>query len=289
MYKNIQSYISLLRLDKPVGIWLLLFPTLSALVVASHEAHISINYMYICIFTLGSILMRSAGCAINDYFDKDIDAYVERTKNRPLAVQKIPAMHAVYITLVIIMLCGVASIYVFNLKTILLSILAALMAGTYPLFKRFFAIPQAYLGMAFSIGIPMAYTAQNIPISLIACLLIMANILWVIAYDTIYALVDKAYDLKIGMKTSAIFFGKFDILVIMLCYILYLVINAYIFMQLNFAGLNLGLWLPIISLVCLLIIYFYSQIKLRNPQSCLKIFKANQYVGALVCLAYCLI
>ncbi len=211
---RLKLYIQLTRLDKPIGIVLLLWPTLGALWLASNGRP---DWRLVLIFTLGTVLMRSAGCAVNDYADLDFDKYVKRTAERPLTSGKLAAWEGLAVAAALASI-SFALILPLNLLTKELSVAAVLIAASYPYFKRFFAIPQAYLGIAFGFGIPMAYAAVQATVPPVAWLLLGANILWAIAYDTEYAMVDRDDDLKIGIKTSAITFGRFDVLAIMLCY-----------------------------------------------------------------------
>ena len=216
--QRLGHYEKLMRLDKPIGILLLLWPTLWGLWLAA-EGFPSINVLMI--FVLGTILMRSAGCVINDFADRDFDPHVERTKNRPLAVRAVSTKEALLLAAGL-SLVAFLLIQPLNHLTIELSFVALFLAASYPFTKRFFAMPQAYLGIAFSFGIPMAFAAQTGEVPFIAWLLMIANLLWVIAYDTEYAMVDKADDLKIGIRTSAITLGRYDVAGVMLCHIAFL-------------------------------------------------------------------
>ena len=205
--QRLGHYEKLMRLDKPIGILLLLWPTLWGLWLAAGGVP---RTDILVIFVLGTVLMRSAGCVVNDYADRNFDSHVERTKNRPLATGKLSSKEALLLAAGL-SLCAFLLILPLNRLTLALSVLALFLAASYPFTKRFFAMPQAYLGIAFSFGIPMAFAAQTGEVPYIAWLLMVANLLWVIAYDTEYAIVDKVDDLKIGIKTSAITFGRFDV------------------------------------------------------------------------------
>ncbi len=270
----IKAYIALLRLDKPVGIWLLLFPTLTALYIATIESGIQVQLSTLFIFTFGSIAMRSAGCAINDYFDRNFDGEVSRTKNRPLVLYPHLAKHALYLALIFAVLSGLLVILFFNVKTILLALLALIIAATYPLFKRFFSLPQAYLGLAFSMGIPMVYTAQNFAVSWVTYALLLANILIVFAYDTAYAMVDKPYDIKLGIKTSAIFLGKYTQICIIICTLLYWFMQAYI--AYFYANLLLSAFLLAFGLLKI-VKYDYRHLYSSNSKDYFSVFTSNQY------------
>lgn len=272
--ERFSAYARLTRLDKPIGILLLLWPTLWGLWLAADGMP---DPMILVIFVLGTILMRSAGCAINDFADRKIDPHVSRTRNRPLATGIISSREALLVAAGL-SLCAFLLILPLNLLTILLSVPALLLAISYPFTKRFFAMPQAYLGIAFSFGIPMAFAAQTGTVPPLAWLLVLANLFWVIAYDTEYALVDLADDLKIGIKTSAITFGRFDVVGILLCHITFLSILTY-------AGILLqrGIWFYGALLVALgLVIVQYTMIRNREPARCFQAFLHNNRVGAVI-------
>lgn len=273
-FKRLDYYKQLMRLDKPIGILLLLWPTLWALWLAAKGAPDSI---ILWVFILGTVLMRSAGCVINDYADQDFDAHVERTKNRPLATRVVSSKEALLLATGL-SFCAFLLILNLNSLTISLSICALFLAASYPFTKRFFAIPQAYLGIAFSFGIPMAFAAQTNAIPVIAWLLMAANLLWVIAYDTEYAIVDKTDDLKIGIKTSAITFGRFDVAGIMLCHIIFI---GLMFCVGQLQNLGVGYYLSL-SIALGLIMYQYYLIRDRKPADCFKAFLHNNWVGAII-------
>ncbi len=218
------NYAKLMRLDKPIGILLLLWPMLWGLWFAANGVP---DLMILGIFIMGTILMRSAGCVINDYADQKIDPYVERTKSRPLVTGAVTAKEALLLAAGL-SFCAFLLILPLNKLTIMLSVIALFLAASYPFTKRFLAMPQAYLGIAFSFGIPMAFAAQTGELPPITWLLMLATIFWVIAYDTAYAMVDKADDLKIGIKTSAITFGRFDVAGVMSCHVIFLSIMIWI-------------------------------------------------------------
>lgn len=272
--ERLVHYEKLMRLDKPIGILLLLWPTLWGLWLAAGGLP---SMTVLGIFVLGTVLMRSAGCVINDYADRNFDAHVERTRNRPLATRTVSTKEALLLAAGL-SLCAFLLILPLNRLTLELSVFALFLAASYPFTKRFFAMPQAYLGIAFSFGIPMAFAAQTGQVPFIAWVLMAANLLWVIAYDTEYAMVDKVDDLKIGIKTSAITFGRFDITGIMLCHIGFLSIMGVV-------GLiqKLGvIYYASLAVALGLIIYQYHLIHERDRAHCFKAFLHNNWVGATI-------
>jgi len=272
--EKLDLYERLMRLDKPIGILLLAWPTLWALWISSAGQP---NWIILWIFMLGTVLMRSAGCVINDFADRNFDPHVERTKNRPMAAGLVSKKEAL-ILFAVLSLCAFLMILRLNTLTILLSFAALFLAASYPFTKRFFAIPQAYLGIAFGFGIPMSFAAQTGEVPLIAWLMLLANIFWAIAYDTEYAMVDREDDLKIGIKTSAITFGQYDVLVVLVCYGMTLAILAGIG-----AWLKLGLYYYLGLAVALgIAAYHYTLIKGRERDKCFKAFIHNNWFGAAI-------
>jgi len=272
--ERLTLYEKLMRLDKPIGILLLLWPTLWGLWLSS-AGHP--NWMIVWIFIMGTVLMRSAGCVINDYADRDIDPHVERTKNRPLAAGLVSRKEALLLAAVLALL-AFTLILPLNSLTLKLSVAAVLLAASYPFTKRFFALPQAYLGIAFGFGIPMAYAAQTAYVPSIAWVLLVANVFWAIAYDTQYAMVDREDDRKIGIKTSALTFGKYDVAAVMLCYAIFLAILLWV-------GRSLHLHWPFyagLAVAAGLMVYHYALIKSREPARCFKAFLHNNWVGAAI-------
>ncbi|MFY9329259.1 MAG: 4-hydroxybenzoate octaprenyltransferase [Georgfuchsia sp.] len=272
--QRLDLYEKLMRLDKPIGILLLLWPTLWALWIAS-QGHP--YWPLVWVFVLGTALMRSAGCVINDYADRDFDPLVERTKNRPLAARRVSTKEAMGLA-GSLSLCALLLILWLPPLVIYLSFAAVFLAVSYPFTKRFLAIPQAYLGVAFGFGIPMAFAAILEHVPPIAWTLLLANIFWTIAYDTEYAMVDREDDLKIGIKTSAITFGRYDIVAVMLCYLIALSILATVGYKLHygaayFAGLAVAAGIAI---------YHYTLIRSRDRQRCFKAFLHNNWFGAAV-------
>lgn len=280
--QKLNAYIRLVRLDKPIGILLLLWPTLWGLWFAAGGIP---PLKETLIFMAGTVLMRSAGCAVNDYADRNIDGHVQRTAQRPLATGELSSQEALFAFAILALIAG-SLVLMLNTWTIKLAVIAAAVAASYPFFKRFFAIPQAYLGIAFGFGIPMAFASLQNQIPSIAWWLLLANIFWAVAYDTEYAMVDKEDDLKIGIKTAAITFGRFDVLAVMVCYFLFFILMA-------FVGWHEGLgwsYYTALFVACGVSIYHWSLIKTRERVLCFKAFIHNAWLGAVmfsgVVLAY---
>lgn len=272
--KKFDVYIRLTRLDKPIGILLLLWPTLWALLIAGNGRP---DWFIVLLFIVGTVLMRSAGCVMNDIADHKFDGYVERTQYRPLPNKEATKKEA-YLLAAALSLVAFALVNLLNLLTVQLSVLALFLAITYPLTKRFFAMPQAYLGIAFGFGIPMAFAAINNEVPAVAWLLLLANVFWAVAYDTEYAMVDRDDDLKIGIKSSAITFGRYDIAAVMMCYVLTLLLLAAAgaYLQMNayyYAGL--------VAASCTAV-YHYFLIKNRDRKDCFKAFLGNNWFGLFV-------
>ena len=272
MNQRLALYFKLIRADKPIGIVLLLWPTLIALWIASNGRP---DPMLVLIFTVGTALMRSAGCAINDYADRDFDKHVKRTAERPLTSGKIKGWEALAVAGV---LAAISFLLVLPLNTLTkqLSVAALIIAGTYPYFKRFFAIPQAYLGIAFGFGIPMAFAAVQNQVPPVAWLLLLANVFWAVAYDTEYAMVDRDDDLLIGIRTSAITFGRFDVAAVMLCYGAALAIDLV-------CGWAMGLrwWFVAgVAVAAGMALYHYTLIRGRDRMRCFAAFRHNNWLGA---------
>ena len=267
-------YAKLVRLDKPIGSLLLLWPTLCALWLASSGKP---SWHLVVIFSIGTVLMRSAGCAINDFADRDFDRHVKRTAERPLTAGLIQSWEAVMVAIVLALL-SLALIYPLNLLTKQLSVFAVLIAASYPYFKRFFALPQAYLGIAFGFGIPMAYAAVLNTVPIEAWMLLLANVFWALAYDTEYAMVDRDDDLRIGIRTSAITFGRYDVLAVMLCYAISLALVAAVGLQ---QGLGKGFLLGILAAAGIAV-YHWTLIRGRDRMQCFAAFRHNNWLGAAV-------
>ena len=272
--ERLSIYLRLARLNRPIGILLLLWPTLWGTWIAGDgrpAGHI------VVIFMLGTVLMRSAGCAINDYADRHIDRYVERTRERPLASGKVSEREAVWLA-VVLTLVGFLLILPLNPLTWLLAFPAVFLAASYPFTKRFFAIPQAYLGIAFGFGIPMAFAAQLGDVPPVAWALLLANVFWAIAYDTEYAMVDRDDDVHLGIHSSALLFGKYDVVAVMICYAITLVLLAV-------AGQTIGLgWVYYAGLAVAagIALYHYTLIRERRREQCFAAFLHNNWFGAAV-------
>lgn len=273
--ERLTLYEKLMRLDKPIGILLLAWPTLWGLWLAS-AGHPDLVVLWV--FALGVVLMRSAGCVINDYADREFDGHVARTQDRPLAAGRLSPKEALILAAGLALTALLLILPLQNWLLIKLSAVAAVLAATYPFTKRFFAIPQAYLGIAFGFAIPMAFAAQLGTIPAVAWWLLAANMFWSIAYDTEYAMVDREDDLKIGIKTSAITFGRYDVIAVMACYGLSLLLLGLAGQQLNMGKLYyLGL-----ALAAGIAAYHYRLIRGREPAKCFKAFLHNNWFGAAV-------
>lgn len=274
LLERLNAYEKLIRLDKPIGILLLLWPTLWALWLSSRGYP---SWEIVWIFILGTVLMRSAGCAINDYADRHFDGRIARTRDRPLAAGLIKPNEALIVA-AMLTLAAFGLVLQLNKLTILLSVAAVVIAATYPFTKRFFVLPQAYLGIAFGFGIPMAFAAQTGRVPAVVWLLLLANVFWAVAYDTEYAMVDREDDRKIGIKTSAITFGRHDVTAVMICHAMFLLILAWIGWRYAlgiyfFAGLLMAAGLAATH---------YQMIRDRDPDSCFRAFRHNNWIGAMV-------
>lgn len=273
-FSNYSSYHQLMRMDKPIGIYLLLWPTLWALWVASYGVP---HWHYLVVFVLGVVVMRSAGCVINDYADRDFDGHVARTKQRPIPAGKATATEALQLFLLLIAI-AFALVLTLDLNVIILSIGGVLLATSYPFMKRYTHFPQVVLGAAFSWAIPMAFMAVQADLPLEMVILYLANLTWTIAYDTLYAMVDREDDLKIGVKSTAIAFGKNDVLIVMLLQSL----TIYLLWQ---AKLLLNWQWPMVVALAIALLLFVKQwwqIQDRNPNACFKAFLDNHYVGLVI-------
>ena len=273
--EKLDLYERLMRLDKPIGILLLLWPTLWALWLSAYGEP---DWTVVWIFTLGTVLMRSAGCVINDLADRDFDPHVARTRDRPLAAGQVSTREALLLFVVLVFCAFCLILPLRSWAVVGLSVVALFLAASYPFTKRFLAIPQAYLGVAFGFGIPMAYVAQTGIVPPLAWWLLLANVFWAVAYDTEYAMVDRADDVKIGIKTSAITFGRFDVAAVMLCYGVTLALIAGVGVALQrgwafYAGLGVA---------AAIAAYHFTLIRQRDPARCFKAFLHNNWIGASV-------
>jgi 4-hydroxybenzoate polyprenyltransferase len=274
MFARLKNYALLMRLNKPIGIFLLLWPTLWALWIAG-EGHPEKKLIWI--FALGVVLMRSAGCVINDYADRDIDPHVHRTRLRPIAAGLVSAREAL-ILFVILALSAFGLVLLTNTLTIMLSVGGALLAAVYPFMKRYTYLPQVFLGLAFGWAIPMAFAAQTGDVPKIAWLLLVANVLWATAYDTMYAMVDRNDDLRIGVKSTAILFGDADRLAIGVIQVMFFIVMALVGQQLEFGWYYFG------SLAVAAILAVYQHLLLSHGAETLyfKAFLNNNWFGAAV-------
>jgi len=274
---RLNLYLQLIRWDRPAGWLLLLWPTLSALWLASHGFP---GWHLLAVFTLGTFLMRSAGCCLNDVADRDFDRHVKRTAERPVTSGKLGSREALAVCAVLA-LCAFGLVLTTNTTAIGWSFAALVIAITYPFAKRYVAMPQAVLGVAFSFGIPMAFAAVQSRVPLLAWVLLLGNLFWVIAYDTEYAMVDRDDDLKIGIKTSAITFGRFDVLAVFISYVLYLFIWLNVLLtQLNRA--QIAIYLIAIGLALMQAFWHVWLIRKRQRDDCFKAFRLNHWLGFTV-------
>ena len=271
---KLDAYERLIRLDKPVGFLLLMWPTLWGLWVAAYGGP---DIRFVFIFVLGTILMRSAGCAINDWADREFDGAVKRTAMRPLASGEISGREALWVGAVCALAAAVLLVPL-NWQARFWALPALAVAAIYPFTKRFFAIPQAILGLAFSMGIPMAFAAVRGGVPLLAWVLMFANFFWVMAYDTEYAMVDRDDDIRIGIKTSALFFGKFDVIAVAVSYASFHGIMAGVgvwqqFGLFYYAGLGLA---------AVLAVNHIWLIRNRDRIKCFAVFRGNNLLGICV-------
>jgi 4-hydroxybenzoate polyprenyltransferase len=270
------DYARLMRLDKPIGIFLLLWPTLWALLIAS-EGHP--DQKILVIFVLGVILMRSAGCVINDYADRDFDRHVSRTQNRPLTSGRVTTREAKFLFLG---LCLLAFLLVLQLNslTMLLSIAGVLLAAIYPFMKRVTHLPQVFLGAAFGWSVPMAFAAQTGAVPQIAWLMFLTTLLWATAYDTLYAMVDREDDLALGIKSTAILFGDSDRQIIGLIQVMVLLCLLMIGRQAEMGGIYyIG-----VLLAGVLVVYQQYLIRFRTREGCFQAFLNNNWFGMVIFL-----
>ena len=274
MKNKFGRYLALIRWDRPAGWLLLLWPTLSALWIASHGFP---GWHLVVVFTLGTFLMRSAGCCLNDVADRDFDRHVKRTAQRPVTSGKLSVKEALAAGAVLALL-AFGLVLTTNTTTIAWSFAALAIAVIYPFAKRYMSMPQAVLGVAFSFGIPMAFAAAQSRVPLLAWVLLLGNLFWVIAYDTEYAMVDRDDDLRIGMNTSAITLGRFDVAAVMICYLVYLSIWA--LGHINEA--QSAIYLIALGLALLQALWHGWLIRKRERDGCFKAFRLNHGLGCTV-------
>ena len=274
MPRRLQLWLDLIRWNRPAGWLLLLWPTLSALWMAAGGFP---GWTLLTVFVLGTILMRSAGCTVNDVADAEFDRHVRRTAHRPVTSGTVSKREALVLGAALA-LAAFGLVLLTNALTIALSFAALLITLVYPYTKRWLALPQAFLGVAFSFGIPMAFAAARGDVPLLAWRLLAGNLFWVLAYDTEYAMVDREDDLKIGIKTSAITFGRMDVAAVMASYAIFLAMWLA-------AGLQLGLTWPFaLGLLAAagMAAWHYSLIRQREPARCFTAFKHNHWLGFAV-------
>ncbi len=273
-HDKFKQYLLLIRLNRPIGIFLLLWPTLWGLWIASEGFP---NTKILVVFLFGVFLMRSAGCILNDIIDKDFDKFVARTQNRPLASDKLSSIEAFIVAISLIFIAFLL-VLTTNTLTVQLSFVAIILAGTYPFLKRHTYLPQFFLGLTFGWSIPMAFAATTNSIPKIAWLLLIANILWVVVYDTIYAMIDREDDLKIGIKSTAILFDDADRFIIGLIQSLVLIALIVIGQQ---ASLNTIYYFSLIIGGCLFLYQLYL-IRNRDQKKCMQAFLNNNWFGLVV-------
>ncbi len=287
MQEKIRLYLDLIRWNRPAGWLLLLWPTLAALWLAARGFP---GWHLLLVFTTGTILMRSAGCCINDVADRDFDRHVKRTVNRPITSGRISVKEALLVGLVLTLIAFLL-VLTTNTLTILWSIPAVIVTIIYPFTKRFFSMPQAVLGVAYSMGLPMAFAAVLNSTPLVVWWLLVANLCWVLAYDTEYAMVDRDDDLKIGMKTSAITLGRWDVPVIMLWYAAHTAIWWTVLWQhaglgsADAPGWKLAVWGITLLVAVAQVLWHYALIRTRERERCFRAFTQNHWIGFVVFVA----
>lgn len=272
--EKLRLYAKLARIDRPIGSFLLLWPTLWALWIAA-EGRPSLHLAGV--FIAGVFLTRSAGCVVNDYADRNLDLHVARTQDRPLTTGRVSGMEAYYLVLFLLTI-ALGLVLTTNRLTVLLSFVALPLAGIYPFMKRYTYMPQFFMGLAFSWGIPMAFAAQTHSVPRIAWLLFIANILYAMVYDTIYAMVDREHDIRIGIKSAAILFADADRHIIGIMQVMMLTVLAMTGRQ---AGLG-SYYNAALGIVILLIVYHQYLIRDRRPENCFRAFLHNNWIGAIV-------
>jgi len=263
-----------MRFDRPIGILLLLWPTLWALWIAG-EGRPSVKN--VLIFCTGVVLMRAAGCIMNDVADRDFDPHVERTRCRPLASGELTVRHAL-ITFFVVMLLAFGLVLMTNTLTIKLAFAGAVLASTYPFFKRWTHFPQVVLGLAFGWGIPMAFAAQTGKIASAAWLILLINVIWSVIYDTLYAMVDRDDDISIGLKSTAIVFGRYDLLILRVLKIIMIALLVYLGLKLQFTWP----WFAGVAIASGLFGWQQYHVRHRDRDACFKAFLNNNWVGVAI-------
>jgi 4-hydroxybenzoate polyprenyltransferase len=271
---KVTLYLDLIRWDRPAGWLLLLWPSLSALWVAAGGFP---GWHLIAVFVLGTILMRSAGCCLNDVADRDFDKHVKRTAQRPVTTGAVSVREALWLGAVLALL-AFGLVLTTNAAAVLWSFAALAVAVVYPFAKRFFAMPQAVLGVAFSFGIPMAFAVVQQRVPALAWALLLGNLFWVLAYDTEYAMVDRDDDLRIGMKTSAITLGRFDVVAVTTFYILYLLLWSALLVE----RVSPWIWSLMLLLSLMQVVWHFRLIHQRTREGCFKAFRLNHWLGFTV-------
>ncbi len=277
--QNIKLFVELTRFNRPIGYMLLFWPCLWGLTIAyDFNSDFKIFYFYSFLFLMGSILMRSAGCIVNDIVDRNFDKKVERTKNRPIASGKVSVRLGIIYSIV---LCGLAFLVLinFNIFTILMALLSMPLAFTYPLMKRFTYWPQLFLGITFNYGLVLAWISINNSISIVPIMFYVGAIFWTLGYDTIYGYQDIKDDEIIGVKSTSIKFKNNPKLFISLCYIFFFISLITIGILMNFKILY---FIGLISIFLHLILYQIRNLNVSNPRDCLKKFKSNNFFGLIV-------
>ena len=274
LVERLNAYERLLRLDKPIGILLLLWPALWGVWFAAGGMP---PLLILLIFVAGTVLVRSAGCAVNDFADRDFDAHVERTRDRPLAARRIATWEALGLA-GLLFLTAFVLVLQLNKLTVMLAFIALALTVVYPFLKRAFPFPQAWLGIAFGFSIPMAYAAQHDTIPAVAWALMIANMFWSIAYDTQYAMVDRRDDMRLGLKSSAILLGRYDVPGVDISHALFLVLM-----------LAVGIWQRMgvpyyvgVAIAAVLAVYQHKLISTRDRDACFKAFLNNNWVGCAI-------
>ena len=272
--QRLRGYMLLMRLDKPIGIMLLLWPTLWALWIAGEG---NPDWWVVTVFVAGVFLMRSAGCVINDYADREFDPYVERTRNRPLAVGMVTPKDALQL-FTVLSLTAFVMVLTLNTLTIMMSFVGAALAASYPFMKRLTYLPQVYLGLAFGWSVPMAFAAQADAVPIVAWLLLIVTVLWATAYDTMYAMVDRPDDLKIGVKSTAILFGESDRTIIGIIQFIMLLVLLIVGQRLELSPI----YFAAVLVAALLMLYQLRLIRNRDGMQCMRAFRNNNWIGVVI-------